>query len=371
MKKINILLMLFTLLVILGSCGITSNDGPYTVTYNSNGGSPVSSITVDAFDPFIPDQVPTKDGFIFGGWYIDEDLYYPMSFQTGVNESLTLYAKWIDESASLTRDDMIAIINDVLDDENLVLADSVTLEGIVNNLLSSGELVDEQAIIASVLAEIDVVKSFEEKITTMLEEVSQSVVMVETYSSGQIDGGGSGVLYKREGNTYYVVTNDHVVHGYTQNNVTVTIFSDHGDITIPRGSVTINGTSVLHDLAILSFTLNDDLRLIDLADKNDLKVGQFVYAIGSPLDLPETISMGVISAVDRPMWDNDGMDTIMVQHTAAINPGNSGGALVNSYGELIGINDMSYVDEYTGEGIEGLHFAIQIDIVIQMMATLE
>jgi serine protease Do len=81
--------------------------------------------------------------------------------------------------------------------------------------------------------------------------------------------------------------------------------------------------------------------------------------------------MGVISAVDRPMWDNDGMDTIMVQHTAAINPGNSGGALVNSYGELIGINDMSYVDEYTGEGIEGLHFAIQIDIVIQMMTALE
>ena len=74
MKKINILLMLFTLLVMLGSCGITSNDGPYTVTYNSNGGSPVTSITIDAFKPFIPDQVPTKDGYIFGGWYIDAEL---------------------------------------------------------------------------------------------------------------------------------------------------------------------------------------------------------------------------------------------------------------------------------------------------------
>jgi serine protease Do len=58
------------------------------------------------------------------------------------------------------------------------------------------------------------------------------------------------------------------------------------------------------------------------------------------------------------------MDTLMIQHTAGINPGNSGGALVDVYGKLVGINTMSYVDEYVGEGINNLFFSVQIDIII-------
>ena len=61
----------------------------------------------------------------------------------------------------------------------------------------------------------------------------------------------------------------------------------------------------------------------------------------------------------------------MIQHTAPINPGNSGGALVDANGNLIGINSMSYVDEFVGEGIEGIHFAIQIDIILSNIDSLE
>lgn len=371
MKKWFLMAFVLSFILFLSSCDIVSKDGPFVINFESNGGTSLDAITVDQFDPFYPEFVPTKEGYTFGGWYIDENLYYPMTFHTGTNESLTLYAKWIANEEVMTRDDIITIINELLADENLVLADTLTLEAIVTDLLASGHAVDLEEVIERVLTEIDVIKTYETTITTMLEKIEQSVVMVETYSVGQVDGGGSGVLYKRSGNTYYLVTNDHVVRGYLEDNVSLTIFTDQGEVNIPRGYVTINGTSVLHDLAVLSFTLDKDLEIITFADKTELAKGQFVYAIGSPLDLPQTISFGVISSFDRPMWDQDGMDTIMVQHTAPINPGNSGGALVNSYGQLVGINDMSYVDEYVGEGIEGLHFAIQIDIVIQVIAELE
>jgi serine protease Do len=71
------------------------------------------------------------------------------------------------------------------------------------------------------------------------------------------------------------------------------------------------------------------------------------------------------------MADDYGLNTLTIQHTAPINPGNSGGALVDIYGRLVGINALSYVDETVGEGIEGLHFAIQIDVIKSVLDGLE
>ena len=360
------------MILFLSSCDlVTSNDGPYTVDFNSNGGSEVVSLKVDAFDPFLPASVPTRDGYIFAGWYIDETLLYPMAFNTGTNESLTLYAKWISEAETLSEAAIRAIIEDILADDELILTDETTIESIVTELLESGGGVDEEAVIAAVLANIDVVEAFEQKITTMLDEVKQSVVMVETSSGGSVDGGGSGVIYKKVGNTYYVLTNEHVVNGYTSSNLSITIFTETGELTIPKGSVALRGTSLEHDMAVLTFTSTSEFRVIEMGTKASLRVGQFVFAIGSPLDLPNTISMGVISAIDREMWDDYGMDTVTIQHTASINPGNSGGALVDANGLFIGLNNMSYVDEVVGEGIEGLHFAIQIDIILANIDSLE
>jgi len=71
------------------------------------------------------------------------------------------------------------------------------------------------------------------------------------------------------------------------------------------------------------------------------------------------------------MTDSFGMDTTTIQHTASINPGSSGGALVNIYGQFIGLNTMSYVNTSIGEGINSLHFAVQVDILSQMIPSLE
>lgn len=372
MKHFIKLTLIFTIILFLSSCDlVTSEDGPYQISFNSNGGTEVQSLTVDAFDPFLPHSIPTKDGYIFSGWYIDENLLYPMAFNAGTNESLTLYAKWTSVAESLSEDAIRNLISEILDDEELILTDEATIEGIVTELLESGNTVDVDAVVAQVLANLDVVLAFEQKITTMLSEVQQSVVMVETYSGGSVDGGGSGVIYKRVGNTYYVLTNEHVVSGYTSSNFSITIFTESGEVVIPKGSITLRGKSLEHDMAVLTFTSTSNFRVIEMGTKSSLRVGQFVFAIGSPLDLPNTSTLGVISAIDREMWDDYGMDTITIQHTAPINPGNSGGALVDANGKFVGLNNMSYVDEVVGEGIEGLHFAIQIDIVLANLSSLE
>lgn len=364
--------LILTMILFLSACDlVTSEDGPYQINFISNGGTEVASLKVDAFDPFLPGSVPEREGYLFAGWYIDENLLYPMAFNAGTNEALTLYAKWISEAETLSEEAIRVIIEDILADEDLILTDEVTIEGIITELLESGGAIDTEAVIEAVLENIDVVLAFEQKISLMLAEVKQSVVMVETYSGGSVDGGGSGVIYKRVGNTYYVLTNEHVVSGYTSNNFSITIFTETGDVLIPKGSITLHGTSLEHDMAVLSFTSTSDFRVIEMGTKAGLRVGQFVFAIGSPLDLPNTATMGMISAIDREMSDDYGMDTITIQHTAPINPGNSGGALVDANGLFIGLNNMSYVDEVVGEGIEGLHFAIQIDIILANIDSLE
>lgn len=124
-------------------------------------------------------------------------------------------------------------------------------------------------------------------------------------------------------------------------------------------------------MAVLRFDSNENFRVIEWGTKHSLKVGQIVFSIGSPLDLPNTASMGVISAYNRKMTDSFGMDTTTIQHTASINPGSSGGALVNIHGQFIGLNTMSYVNASIGEGINSLHFAVQVDILSQMIPSLE
>ena len=434
MRRVLSVVIVLMMGFVLTACNnelISSSDGPFTVSFNSNGGSVVADLEVDLNEFFLPTLVPTKTGYLFAGWYLDENFYYPMAFSAGTASNLTLYAKWVlveqklttseirelielvlaengyDMTAtemisaiealfpiqvSLSEEEIRVIVSEMLalspmnlSEEELtqyILAtlsaqqldfmteDTVTL--LVNELLASNEPLSEEAIIASVLANINVVTEFENYIVELLAEVSQSVVMIDSYYGSQIESGGSGVIYKRVGNTYYVLTNEHVVNGYTQTNFAITMFTPSGLVKINKGTnIKLLGTSVTHDLAVLTFTSTANFRVIELGNHADLRVGQMVFAIGSPLDLPNTRTMGMISAIDREMWDDYGMDTITIQHTAAINPGNSGGALINIYGQLVGLNNMSYVDMEVGEGINGLHFAIQIDIIRQMIPTLE
>ena len=162
-------------------------------------------------------------------------------------------------------------------------------------------------------------------------------------------GSGSGIIINQEG---YIVTNNHVVEGAADNKVQVILSSGE------TYEASIIGTDSRTDLAVIKIEPKEDLHYAILGDSSDIKAGETAIAIGNPLgqEFAGSVTQGVISAVNRSVQVED-KQLKLIQTDAAINPGNSGGALVNSYGEVIGINTV----KITQEGVEGLGFAIPIN----------
>lgn len=309
MKKFTALILMVVSGLTLGACTAEATD-TYELTLMVDG-EPYQEVQVSK-EGYTPDDTPEKASMEFTGWTLDEDGILPAGFPLHPGEDMTLFAQFEEASTDTGDDDTI----------------------------------------------------------TMLENAKRFTPMIDSYDGNVAESGGSGVVYKKEADTYFVLTNQHVVDGYGEGDFELTFFLD-SEHTIERGEVTLHGTSVTHDLAVLAFESSLDIPVARFADALTLKPGQKVYSLGSPLDLPNTITMGIISATDRAMTDEHGMNTTTIQHTASINAGNSGGALVNEKGDIVGINVMSYVDEYVGEGIEGLHFAIQSNIVESTSPSLE
>ena len=169
---------------------------------------------------------------------------------------------------------------------------------------------------------------------------------------------GSGVIYKKLGNTAYVVTNNHVVNGAKKLSV---ILSDGTNV-----NAEVVGTDVWTDLAVLKISGDNVTTTMDFADSDKIAVGETAFAIGSPLDvnLSNTVTKGIVSAVNRqiPMdVDGDGKNDwnqTVIQTDAAINPGNSGGALINNEGKLIGINESKIAKATANVSAEGIGFGI-------------
>ena len=169
---------------------------------------------------------------------------------------------------------------------------------------------------------------------------------------------GSGVIYKKTGNTAYVVTNNHVVKGAKKLAV---ILSDGTNV-----SAEVVGTDVWTDLAVLKINGDNVTTTMDFANSDDIAVGETAFAIGSPLDLSfsNTVTKGIVSAVNRQIpMDVDGDGTVdwnqtVIQTDAAINPGNRGGALINNEGKLIGINESKIAKATSSVSAEGIGFGI-------------
>ena len=172
----------------------------------------------------------------------------------------------------------------------------------------------------------------------------------------QTSGSGSGVLYSADG---YIVTNNHVVDGADVIEVI------HGKRTYPAEVV---GTDPSSDLAVLKIE-EKRLPAIQLGSSRDLAVGEWVLAVGNPFNLTSTVTAGIVSAKGRDINILKGRFPLesFIQTDAAINPGNSGGALVNSRGELVGINTaiLSRTGSYAGYG-----FAVPVDIVKKVVSDL-
>lgn len=167
-------------------------------------------------------------------------------------------------------------------------------------------------------------------------------------------GSGSGVIISADG---YIVTNNHVVADADELTVTLNDNKEY--------SARIIGTDKASDLALIKID-GKNLPAITIANSDDIKVGEWVLAVGNPFNLTNTVTAGIVSAKARSLYQN-GVESF-IQTDAAINPGNSGGALVNIRGELIGINAMLY--SQTGS-FSGYGFAIPTSIMNKVVADLK
>ncbi len=168
---------------------------------------------------------------------------------------------------------------------------------------------------------------------------------------------GSGVIISEDG---YILTNNHVINSSSSSSyyelgkaskITVTLFNDDTEY-----EAKIVGTDEQTDLAVIKIE-KDGLTAAELGDSDSVQVGEFCMAIGNNLGLGSTVTDGIVSAVNRKVTDEEGNSYTAIQTNAAINSGNSGGALVNSKGEVIGINTL----KVSGDGVEGIGFAIPIN----------
>lgn len=174
------------------------------------------------------------------------------------------------------------------------------------------------------------------------------------YRTPKKQGTGSGVIISTDG---YIVTNNHVVEGADELTVTLNDNKEY--------SARIIGTDKTTDLALIKID-GKNLPAITIADSEKIKVGEWVLAVGNPFNLTNTVTAGIVSAKGRSLYQN-GVESF-IQTDAAINPGNSGGALVNTKGELIGINAMLY--SQTGS-FSGYGFAIPTSIMNKVVDDLK
>jgi putative serine protease PepD len=212
----------------------------------------------------------------------------------------------------------------------------------------------------------------DDSIAGIAQAVLPVVVSIDV-SSSQGSGTGSGFVIRSTANESFVLTNNHVVDGAGgSQDITVT-FQDQS-----QASATIVGTDASYDLAVLRID-RGNLPVAALGDSDDVVVGDATIAIGSPLGLTGTVTSGIVSALNRPVTAGDATDVSFIsaiQTDAAINPGNSGGPLVNSRGEVIGVNSAIATtgSSVSGQsGSIGLGFAIPINqarrVATELIAT--
>ena len=194
--------------------------------------------------------------------------------------------------------------------------------------------------------------------------VEYSVNSIFNRSSTTATAKGSGIIISEDG---YILTNNHVVNSTSSssssfyeiekaNKVTVKLYNDDKEY---EGKIV--GTDSQTDLAVIKID-KDGLTAAELGDSDSVQVGEFAMTVGSPLGLDNSVTAGIISAVNRDVTDSDRNKYTAIQTDAAINSGNSGGALVNADGKVIGLNTL----KISSTGVEGMGFAIPINSTIDI-----
>ena len=256
-----------------------------------------------------------------------------------------------------------------------------------SSTLTQGNYTSNQANTTSVS---DVQYSNDTSTTQAVEKVQDAVVSVINYQTqssnslssifGNIEssdelavaGEGSGVIYKKDGDTAYIVTNNHVISG-----------AEKIDILLASGeklSGELVGADTYSDIAVIKIAADKVTTIAEFANSDTIKVGETAIAIGSPLGsvYANTVTQGIISSLSRTETsqteDGQTISTNAIQTDTAINPGNSGGPLINIQGQVIGINSSKITSSSvssSGVAVEGMGFAIPSNDAVQIINQLE
>ena len=226
----------------------------------------------------------------------------------------------------------------------------------------------------------------ENSTTQAVDKVKDAVVSVITYSANsqnslfgstdtdtdtnteQVSSEGSGVIYKKEGNFAYLVTNTHVINSAKKVDIRL------ADGTKVPGEIV--GSDTYSDIAVVKIAADNVTTVAEFGDSDQLTVGETAIAIGSPLgsEYANTVTQGIVSSLNRNVSlkseDGQAISTKAIQTDTAINPGNSGGPLINIQGQVIGITS-SKIATNGGTSVEGLGFAIPSNDAINIINQLE
>lgn len=211
---------------------------------------------------------------------------------------------------------------------------------------------------------LDISSIAEQAMPSVVSITNKSVQEIRMFGQSQAfenESRGTGIIIGQTDTELLLVTNNHVVNAAKEISV--------GFVDGEMAEAKVKGTDSSKDLAVLSIKMEDlteetkkQIRVIELGKSSELQVGQQVVAIGNALGYGQSVTTGIVSALNREVTIEDYTNTL-IQTDAAINPGNSGGALLNMNGQLVGINSAKYSDT----NVEGMGYAIPVDDVLDII----
>lgn len=228
-------------------------------------------------------------------------------------------------------------------------------------------VVNSMSVSEKVVKNVTTSELIENSISSSVDKVYDSTVVVKSYSKNSLISTGTGFIYKNEKDKYYVMTNYHVIDGADAVKIE---FNGADDIL----DAEIKGGEVYSDIAVLTFTSDDKYPLVEIGDSESIKLGDTIFTVGSPMgsEYKGTVTKGILSGRERLVavsMSGSVSDYYMkvLQIDAAVNPGNSGGPLCDVSGNVIGIISLKIVQD----SIEGMGFAIPIEDALSYASKIE